>query len=263
MAKLPKIKLTHRIDNIRVAVERRKYLGGSYIGNKCKRYVWYNFRWYTDSTIEARLNRLFRLGDFVEEQIIEGLNSVGVDVTDSQKPVGGFWDHASGHIDGIAHYGDEQWLFESKSMSAANFKKVIKEGVEKFKSDYWYQIHGYAGKLGLSKTLWIAYNKDTSEMVEFEIDTDEAAFKEVQDREVEIIVSDSAENFKRIGGPTWYECKFCSAYMVCQYNQTPEVTCRSCKHVDLAPSGRWICSLNEKDLSTEDQLKACDKYELL
>jgi hypothetical protein len=262
MAPLPKKTLSQKIDAIKVFSEFRPYLGGSYVGNSCLRHVYYQFRWYSPKVVDARINRLFRLGDYIDLQIIEALKSVGIQIVKPQESVGGFWDHADGHTDGRALMSEKELLFEAKSMSSSNYKKYLKVGLKEFKSDYWYQIHGYMQKLGLDQCLYVVYNKDTSDINIQIIDVDLHTYALLEQREMKIIVSDGPDEFDRIGGSSWYECKFCNDRDVCHFKRPPVRTCRSCEHVSLAPEGKWLCQKNDSYLSTKEQLKACELYEV-
>jgi len=40
-------------------------------------------------------------------------------------------------------------------------------------------------------------------------------------------------------------------------------TCRSCEHSEAIQGGVWMCGLLKNELSPDDQLKACEHYEVL
>jgi hypothetical protein len=217
---------------------------------------------YSPRKVKARINRIFRLGDFIEDQIIDALKTVGIEVSNAQESVGGFWGHADGHTDGRAWVNFVEMLFEAKSMSSANFKKCQKVGVKEFKQAYWFQIHGYMGKLGLTHCLWVYYNKDNSEMDYYIIEFDPAVLEQIEAREASIIISEGPNEYNKIGGPSWYECKFCDDKDVCHHGQAPVKTCRSCGHCTAEMGGKWLCNLFDEELDWDAQLRACDSYDV-
>lgn len=70
--------------NSRLAAEqedgRRKHLGGSLIGRKCLRELWYSFRWATTKPLSGRMVRLFNRGHREEFRFVEWLRIIGVEV---------------------------------------------------------------------------------------------------------------------------------------------------------------------------------------
>lgn len=60
--------------------KRRRYLGGSVVGNKCVRDSWYSFHWATTVTFEPRVLRLFDRGHREEERMVTWLRMIGVEV---------------------------------------------------------------------------------------------------------------------------------------------------------------------------------------
>lgn len=60
--------------------EHRNHLGGSLIGRKCKRALWYTFRWAARDKFEGRMLRLFLRGHREEYEFVRHLRRVGVQV---------------------------------------------------------------------------------------------------------------------------------------------------------------------------------------
>lgn len=58
----------------------RKHLGGSLIGRKCKRQLWYSFRWARTVNHKARMLRLFNRGHREEFEFVKHLRRVGINV---------------------------------------------------------------------------------------------------------------------------------------------------------------------------------------
>lgn len=61
---------------------RRRHLGGSLIGRKCERELWYSFRWATITRHTGRLLRLFDRGHKEEFRFVEYLRQIGAEVHD-------------------------------------------------------------------------------------------------------------------------------------------------------------------------------------
>lgn len=259
MAKLPERTVQQDIDEQWVDGSYRPYLGGSYLGHNCMRYTWYKFHWYDVPRVEARMNRLFRLGDFIEEQIKESLESIGIYIVGDQQSVGGFWDHADGHTDG--RVSNLPRLFEAKSMNDKNFKSYRKKGLQAFNSKYWYQIHNYMGKLALEDCLYVVMNKNDSSLDIQVIPFDPHTYKLVEKREMAVIVATSADDFEKIGGASWFECKFCEMKDVCHHKADAPMHCRSCKHSEPGPNGQWLCNHWGGWLDMAHQIAGCDMHE--
>jgi hypothetical protein len=58
----------------------RNHLGASLIGNECKRYLWYVFRWCFKENFDGRIYRLFNRGHREEERFINYLEGIGCKV---------------------------------------------------------------------------------------------------------------------------------------------------------------------------------------
>lgn len=58
---------------------RRNHLGASLIGRKCRRELWYSFRWATDTKHKGRMLRLFNRGHREEDRFVDWLRQVGVE----------------------------------------------------------------------------------------------------------------------------------------------------------------------------------------
>lgn len=58
----------------------RKHLGASLIGRKCKRYLWYVFRWCKHVDHGGRKQRLFNRGHREEARFIEWLEGIGLKI---------------------------------------------------------------------------------------------------------------------------------------------------------------------------------------
>ena len=55
------------------------------------------------------------------------------------------------------------------------------------------------------------------------------------------------------------ECKWCSAYDICQLNKPITPSCRNCKYVSIEEFGQWKC-LKKKEFIKE--FEPCKDYKL-
>jgi hypothetical protein len=239
MVKIKPPSLAARIDAIDITQERRPHLGGSQIGHKCSRYLWYSFHWAYKNDIGTKLNRIFRLGDAIEDLIVADLDRIGLTVTDSQKRVVGYKGHAGGSIDGVV----DGKLFEAKSMNVTSYNKLKKGGsVEECFPVYYAQVQYYMGYLGLKEALFVSMNKNTQELYIEEIPYDLHFFKMLQVQEKQIIDTADVDEFTRIGyNASWHECRFCSATDICHSGGEMERNCRTCKLSKPVDNGAWVC----------------------
>ena len=61
---------------------QRGHMGGSLLGHKCERYLWYMFRWTFAENFPGRIRRLFRRGHDEERTIVSDLRAIGIDIRD-------------------------------------------------------------------------------------------------------------------------------------------------------------------------------------
>ena len=88
MSSLPKRTTLDKINILTTGGYPRPHLGGSLIAHPCERYLVYSFRWAYMSKIESKLNRIFRLGDAIEDimhldTLIGGLGAIFDDVVNT------------------------------------------------------------------------------------------------------------------------------------------------------------------------------------
>jgi hypothetical protein len=263
MAKLPVKTIKDKLEALKYESEQRPYLGGSMIGHGCSRYVAYSFRWaYTDN-IESKLWRIFRLGDAVEEILVGQLNKAGLEVYGQQVSVSGYKCHAAGHIDGLIQIDDVAHLFEGKSMNHTNYLDVQRKGVQVSKPIYYGQCQVYMGKLELKKALFLALDKNTSDVYIEILDFDQDEYDRLIRREEDVIDGLPISFFPKISNnPSWYSCKYCSARQVCHHGEMPAMNCRTCENSQIRDEGRWHCGWHNEEITTEHQREGCVDYQV-
>lgn len=263
----PEDEMTRLVNDTPLTQQNRHYNGLSGIGEKCVRKLQFQHYDCIDVSFSCRMIRLFGVGHRMEDVLIEELRRfLNMSVTDAQKQCIGFAGHWKGHIDGIGRFfGDnkfgvsEEFLTEFKTHKASSFADLKKNGVKKSKPMHYAQMTSYMGYLKLNLALYIAYNKDTSEIYLEWVHFDEDDFKENKRKEAETVMADSL--LPRIGNnsPMWFECKLCSLSDVCFGKEKPRPSCKNCEHVDIHDDGLWTCGKGK----TIAGYKPCDEYELM
>ena len=89
-------------------------IGGSIIGSKCDRKIFYSFRWVNKPKFCGRKLRLFDTGHLEEQRVINDFNNIGVSIDSSQEVFNGGFTHLVGRVDGII---DNHAILEIKTMS--------------------------------------------------------------------------------------------------------------------------------------------------
>jgi len=245
----------------------RPYLGMSETGGKCFRKLQYNFRNAYVKETSARMNRLFDFGGLAEDLIIRDLKAAGIKVYDQQMEIVGFAGHVMGHIDGkcigVIEAPKTEHLIEFKTHNDKSFKELQKNGVEQSKPGHYCQMQRYMHGLGLTRALYVGYNKNDSELYFERVKYEKEFALDLVRREQEILFEEYLQPRIGNGRPNWYECTYCDAKDVCFDLKPVNKICRTCNHVDIADKGRWLCGLNnDKELSWEDQQKACEMWTL-
>lgn len=268
-----KNKIPNLIDKVNTTESLpRPYLGMSQLGDSCYRKLWYYFRWTYKDKIDGRVNRIFQVGHKAEVDMINALESIGVKTWDTLDDQAGFQavqNHCRGHSDGMALGipGAEKTthLLEFKTSSDKYFKQIVKNGVQKVKPIHVAQMQLYMYFSKTTRALYMVYNKNDSSYYCERIDADKFIAEDLISKAEDIITTDDVNTFPKIGNgsPSYYECKFCNAADLCHFNDKPVKTCRTCTSADIIDDGKWQCSINKKILSTDDQAKACDCYNVL
>lgn len=272
MAAIPKNdeNTTHfKINEGEIVSELRPYCGMSGIGEKCFRKLQYLHYWAFRKTFSRRMERIFNTGHAAEEFIVADLKRIGVEcrnVLKDQLEIVGFAGHWKGHPDGfgigIPEAPKTEHLLEFKTMAEKYFNKCVKEGVQKSNPKYYSQMQRYMEATDKTRALFVAYNKNTSEYYFERVKFDQDHASELKVKEQRILMAE--ELFEKIGGPSWFECKFCNAYDVCHGGHPYEKNCRTCRNVDICDGGKWECTEFKKELTIQDQRdgKDCPVYEL-
>lgn len=194
--------------------ESRDYLGLSSIGTECSRELWYSFH-QPEKITDPRLNRIFDLGNKIEDYLIELLREAGLTVYthDENGNQFGIVDGLlAGHIDGVVvglPESTKPHVLEFKSAKDSRFKEFVKNG---YKSDakYWAQVQTYMYYMKLENALVVIMNKDDCNLYfeRIKLDKKFAERKILRGKEIAEMTDDiPARQYTK---PTFYKCKFCN-----------------------------------------------------
>ena len=213
--------------------------------------------------------RLFEVGHKAEERFAGGLRLAGItvethDQDGNQFRVHDHGGHFAGSLDGVALgvvEAPKSWhVLEFKTHSAKSFAKLQKDGVRKAKPLHWAQMQTYMGYTDIDRALYLAENKDTSELYGERVKFDAEAFARIKAKAARVI--DAQEPLPRISqDPSAFECKFCPFTSICHGDRLPEVNCRTCAHstpvVDASDEGKWRCEYHNDHVPVDFQRTGC------
>lgn len=249
----------------------RPHLGASLIGHACERYLWMTFRWVDSKKFDGRMLRLFKAGNDFEPRIVAELRRIGVEVHDVD-PEGRQWrvssigGHFGGSMDGAARgfaEAPKTWaVVEFKTHNAKSFAALVKDGVQKSKHQHYAQMTIYMGETGMDRAMYIAENKDTSELYCEWIHFDAVEFAKLKAR-AERVINAAEPPMKISQDPSWYVCKMCDFHEHCHGTAAPQVNCRTCAHSTPFPDGdvgEWICEDRLNTITLETQRTGCNKH---
>lgn len=215
------------------AEPRRKYLGSSSIGDSCSRKLWYRLHTDHREEFDAATLRRFNDGHRSEDVMADHLRMVpGVELW-TQAPGGyqfGFEDTSlgplplSGHYDGII-YGileapKTYHIWEHKSVNEKKFAelKKMKEINEKTALQTWDKVYyaqaiQYMDYEELDRHYLTVSTPGMRDYTSVRTDANPEFAEGLKAKAKRII--NATEPPERIGGPDWFECRWCSFHSVC------------------------------------------------
>jgi len=280
---------------VRTAIEEgyRAHLGMSRIGDEDSRTIWLQWRWFLPEIDDARVYRIFSIGDAVEERLIEYLRQVqkqdvGVLRGDTSpafefhtvdprtnlqirfRDIGGhFAGSADGFIKGLPESPNMWHLFEAKSAKDSRFNEFKSQGIAEVEPAYWVQLHCYMYYGNVERALWVCENKDTSELLMYRVKKKTEVAKLARQKAEGIINSEvpppsiyPSRNYYKIK-------KFKSEeYQAIYWGDAmpEEKNCRTCKYskpVTDQPGGVWVCTKQAMKLELAAQHEGCDKHQFI
>lgn len=240
--------ILNRIDNYCQSYDdgHRTHLGASLIGDKCKRKLWFTFRWVYHHVHTGRMQRLFNTGHKEELRIIEWLNGTGYqvkneDTNGKQFRITHCNEHFGGSIDGVVLVNEESYLLECKTnKTGSEFKSLFDMGMALAKPKHWAQTCTYGFKLGIKKVLYICKNKDNDDLY-IEIANLDWKHGEENLLKAEEIIRSQLPPARLAETPAYFECKYCDFVDICHRGKVAENNCRSCKFARPVENAQWEC----------------------
>ena len=262
---------------------RRPHLGGSLIGNECERKLWYIFRWAKRVYHRGRMLKLFARGHNEEHTFIRELKNIGIEVieldpkTNEQWKVSAVRGHFKGSFDGKALgviEAPKTWhLTEFKTHNEESYEMIAGKIINKLqhydnnirkggqlikisKPEHYAQQQVYMYLDGnLTRSLYLAVNKDTDEVYSERVKLDTAFAKKMLIK-AERIIDASVPPIKQFKD-TYYKCgaKWCEFRNICHFDAMPDRNCRTCLYSTPADDAEWTCGKYNKVIPEDDQRK--------
>lgn len=258
-------------EDIYAAVEKReaahrnerRWLGASIIGHECDFYIACKFRNAYVEEFDGRVLRLFKLGQDAEQRFISDLKAAGCEVlayqyvVDDPQGMG----HAGATLDGVVRVPgyDQPMVLEMKTHSAKSFADLKTKGVKASKPQHFAQCQYGAGLAELPNALYVAENKDNSELYLEVIAAKPQIFNTLQSRSQKIIRGSNAPA-KISERADDYRCKFCGMALICHGGAFAEVRCTTCCHSTSVDGGKWSCDLAEDNIPDDVVMAGCPEH---
>lgn len=257
---------------------RRGHLGMSQIGGACERAIWYSFRWAARPDFDAATLKRFEDGHASEAVAVRRLKAVpGIEVheVDERGEQFGFKDfggHFSGSCDGAALgilQAPKTWhILEIKAsekwqeLDKARRKVGEKHALAEWNATYYAQAVLYMHYAGLDRHYLVCVSPGARRWTAVRTDADPVHAQVLRAKAERIIFSDQAP--ARIGGPDYFQCRFCDFAAVCHGARvSAERNCRTCLSVEAGRDGEWRCTKFGHTLSKEDQAAGCEQHRFL
>lgn len=264
------------IDAALAASARTSDWGGipvSAVTTECDRSIWYSLRWvHAPEAPTGKKERIFETGRIYEGRLIRYLEGAGVVVEKLDPATGKQWQvelsdgYLRGKTDGKAAHvptaEKAEHVLECKSLKAADFRAIVKHGLEKGKPEHFGQVQMYLHGTGIQRGLYIGANKDTDEIHTERIKYDPVYGLGVEARMSRIVAADMPP--ARISDdPDAFACRFCRAKDHCHAALWPRLNCRTCMHVTASGANGWRCDKHGTALSWDAQQAGCEDHRFI
>lgn len=240
----------------------RTHLGASLIGRRCKRYLWYVFRWFKRINHGGRKQRLFNRGHREEDRFVEWLRGIGFTVwthdpdappdangDQPQYRISDVMGHFGGSLDGIALFPpgwgiDEPVLLEFKTSGTGHKFNTLKDnGMALEKEDHFAQTSTYGYKYNFRFVLYLCINKNDDDL-HIEIVALNHNLGEQMIAKAAIIIGSQTPPPKLSESPTYQDCRGCDFKDICHEGASAEKNCRSCAHATPIEGAQWECAIH-------------------
>jgi hypothetical protein len=250
----------------------RTYLGASVLGDPCELKLWREFRWaHEPERHDGRMLRLFETGNVEEDRLVEDLRRAGMHV-DAVDPATGHQfritfagghggGHTDGEVEGVPEAPKTRHLLECKTHNHKSFTALKRLGVAEHKPMHYAQMQAYMHHRGLARALYLALNKNDSEIYSERVEYDPAFAAALMVKAERIVTSDHAPT---CNCPTWL---LKAGYRCAAVKSAPQRNCRTCLNATAHLDGeaRWSCAHpdHQGDLTVEDQRAGCADHRFL
>jgi len=258
----------------------RWHLGASIIGDKCKRKLWYTFRWVAEKSADGRMHRLWNRGHREEERHIEWLRGLGFTVHDRdinnpradgtfpqiriQNLVKG---HFGGSVDGVIFFPQSWGIDEPLTLSCktngtgAGFNSVLKDHISVSKPQHFTQESVYGRSLGITHSLYICANKNDDDLAIQVVKLDFELARQMELKAEEIVFSQTPPA-RLSENANFFECKnLCEFKDVCHYQKPAVRNCRSCVKCRPVDGAEFYCEQWNGIIPRDVVPKACGEWQ--
>lgn len=212
----------------------------------CDRKLWLDYRNAFKSEMPEKRQIATRLGRAAEDIVINILRERGLIIRYTQLDLFGKWGQLIARIDGIASLSDDKAhkILEIKAVNNKAFKAIMKNGLpDYYTCQIQIEMHHsdqIAGGDRITETMYCLLNRDTCELVDFDIQYDPFCAELQSDRLHDIMEREDMpprdESFK---------CNMCDHRTFCEHGLLPEIGCRTCANVS-AEAGEFHCQFGDE-----------------
>jgi hypothetical protein len=255
----------------------RPYLGMSALGGDCARALWYGFRWASLADFDAATLKRFADGHATEAVAIarlkrvDGLELHDVDECGRQFGFEDLGGHLKGHMDGVAlglKQAPATWhVVEIKATAEkklAALRKAVREHGGKqalavWNPTYHAQAVLYMHYAGLTRHWLVACTPGGRDWYSVRTDADPVEAARLIERARTIVTSDHPP--ARIGGPDFFQCRWCDRAAICHDGASADRNCRTCLHATANLEGGWSCARHPGlELDHDQQAAGCARH---
>lgn len=247
-------------------------LGSSFIGNECLRQIWLDWRGFARENFNGRMLRLFGTGHWQEDRIVQDLRDAGFNVWNVNEKSGNQFEFTdeTGHfitkmdgvIKGVPARESQPHALEIKTHNDKSFKELLKKGVKESKPLHYAQVQITMALAGLSRTIYVALNKNDEQFEVFRIKQDEVEQSKLF-KKIETLVEARLRPAGISDDGSSFGCKFCGMKDVCTNKVTPLKNCRTCRMCTPGAEGKWVCEMDRETLPIQKQKIGCQHWDPL
>jgi hypothetical protein len=243
----------------------RRYIGASGIGNKCDATLAFALRGFPDVQPSPRLKRIFALGHILEDIVVRDLKRKAKLAVLEVDPMTGkqfhyevFGGHVRANLDGLIEQPNgDVWNLEVKSMNEASWAKFKEKGVKYSHPHYYDQMLMQMGLSGVTTSLFIAYNKNTS-LYHAEVVTFDDMEWEFLKARIERVLGNQAR--KLASDESDWRCRGCFKAGVCWQGVKAKPACATCQDAMATQNGKWACMRHYREVAPDDVCSDFNQY---